>query len=88
MSRSLAMSASLAGLACAAAPDGRSTKDSSVVSTFSPAADSATPSPTSSPTSSAAAAPSGSVADHRGGQADDPATARRERRPRSGTRRG
>ena len=32
----LAMSASLAGLAYAAAPDGRSTEDSSVVSTFLP----------------------------------------------------
>src|SRR4051812_3045131 len=36
----LAMSASLAGLAYAAAPDSRSTEDSSVVTTFSPASDS------------------------------------------------
>jgi hypothetical protein len=49
----LAMSASLAGLAYAAAPDGRSTEDSSVVSTFSPIFDSSSTS--SSPISSSAA---------------------------------
>jgi hypothetical protein len=44
----LAMSASLAGLAYAAAPDGRSTDDSSVVTTFSPASESSTSSSSSS----------------------------------------
>ena len=62
----LAMSASLAGLAYAAAPDGRSTDDSSVVTTFSPASDSS-----SSPSSTAPEVSPTTADDGRHG-ADDP----------------
>ena len=67
----LAMSASLAGLAYAAAPDGRSTENPSVVSPLSPAGDSSSPSGT--PVLPPIPTTAGSGIDDRGGPgADDP----------------
>jgi hypothetical protein len=65
----LAMSASLAGLAYAAAPDGRSTEDSSVVSTFTPADSSPTDSTSASTSPSSrtsAVTPTASPSDDHG----------------------
>ncbi|TFV82806.1 hypothetical protein E4P38_22005 [Blastococcus sp. CT_GayMR16] len=62
----LVMTASVAGLAYAAAPDGRSTEDSSVVTPFSPATGSSTstssPSTSSTTTSSTTSEPASSTA--------------------------
>ena len=68
----LAMSASLAGLAYAAAPDGRSTEDTSVVTPFSPATDASTSTTPSSSASSTSASASPTTADDGRHGADDP----------------